>query len=123
MLSLWYVISTHKSNSTICALLANAALSATRVQQVRDAHICMATASAGQANSNLLHHTHTHTHTCSGTDIAIEAADYVLMRNDLSDVMTALDVSRVTFNRIRWGWFKPNRVLAVARGLIQQYFK
>ena len=39
-----------------------------------------------------------------GTDIAIEAADYVLMRSDLEDVITALDLSQTTFNRIRWNY-------------------
>ncbi|KAJ4747836.1 Copper-transporting ATPase [Rhynchospora pubera] len=41
----------------------------------------------------------------AGTDIAVEAADYVLVRNNLEDVITAIDLSRKTFNRIRWNYF------------------
>ncbi|XP_073001418.1 cation-transporting ATPase HMA5-like [Typha latifolia] len=41
----------------------------------------------------------------AGTDIAVEAADYVLVRNNLEDVITAIDLSRKTFARIRWNHF------------------
>lgn len=37
----------------------------------------------------------------SGTDIAVEASDIVLMKNDLRDLLVAIDLARVTFNRIR----------------------
>ena len=37
-------------------------------------------------------------------DIAIEAADMVLVKNDLRDVVTAIDLSSKTFNRIRWNY-------------------
>lgn len=37
----------------------------------------------------------------SFADVAIEAADYVLMRSDLEDLIMAMDLSRTTFNRIK----------------------
>lgn len=41
----------------------------------------------------------------AGTDIAIEAADIVLMKSNLEDVITAIDLSRRTFSRIRLNYF------------------
>ncbi|XP_050259705.1 copper-transporting ATPase RAN1-like [Quercus robur] len=49
----------------------------------------------------------------AGTDIAIEAADCVLMRNNLEDVITAIDLSRKTFTRIRL-----NYVFAMAYNVV-----
>lgn len=40
----------------------------------------------------------------AGTDIAIEAADIVLLRSNLEDVITAIDLSRKTFSRIRMNY-------------------
>lgn len=58
----------------------------------------------------------------AGTDIAIEAADIVLMKNNLEDVVTAVHLSRKTFNRIRinYIWALGYNILGIpiAAGLL-----
>ncbi|KAL6502303.1 putative copper-transporting ATPase hma5 [Orobanche hederae] len=51
----------------------------------------------------------------AGTDIAIEAADIVLMKSNLEDVITAIDLSRKTFFRIRlnYVWALGYNALAI----------
>lgn len=41
----------------------------------------------------------------SGTDIAIEAGEIILIKNDLKEVVNALEIARKTFNRIKLNLF------------------
>ncbi|XP_071710892.1 copper-transporting ATPase RAN1-like isoform X2 [Rutidosis leptorrhynchoides] len=63
----------------------------------------------------------------AGTDIAIEAADYVLMKNNLEDVITAIDLSRKTFARIRLNYVFAMAynfiALPVAAGVLYPWFR
>jgi P-type Cu+ transporter len=40
----------------------------------------------------------------AGTDVAIDGADIVLMKSNLENVITAMDLSRKTFFRIRMNY-------------------
>lgn len=51
----------------------------------------------------------------AGSDIAIEVANVVLMRSNLEDVITAIDLSTKSFNRIRlnYVWALAYNVMAI----------
>jgi Cu+-exporting ATPase len=62
----------------------------------------------------------------SGTDVAIESADIVLMKNDLRDVVTAISLSKATMRNIRqnlfWAFIYNVLGIPIAAGLLQPAF-
>lgn len=61
----------------------------------------------------------------SGSDIAIEAGDIVLIKNDLLDVVRAIDVSSFTLNKIKqnlfWAFFYNIIGIPVAAGVLYPF--
>ncbi len=61
----------------------------------------------------------------SGTDVAIESADIVLMRGDLMDVITAIDLSKKTIRNIKqnlfWAFGYNTVGIPVAMGLLHLF--
>jgi len=62
----------------------------------------------------------------SGTDVALESGDIVLIRNDLKDVSVALQLSRKVIRRIRqnlfWAFAYNTALVPVAAGLLFPFF-
>jgi Cu2+-exporting ATPase len=58
----------------------------------------------------------------SGTDVAIETADIILMRDRLSDVVAAIQLSRATFNKIQqnlfWAFIYNALGIPIAAGVL-----
>ncbi len=61
----------------------------------------------------------------SGTDIAIESGDIVLIKDDLRDVVTALDLSRYAMKKIRqnlfWAFFYNLIGIPIAAGILYPF--
>ena len=62
----------------------------------------------------------------AGTDVALESADIVLMKNDLLDVVTAIQLSKATIRNIKqnlfWAFFYNVLCIPLAAGLYNNAF-
>lgn len=62
----------------------------------------------------------------AGTDVAIESADIVLMKNDLKDVPTAIKLSKATLRNIKqnlfWAFFYNTLGIPLAAGILYPFF-
>jgi len=58
----------------------------------------------------------------AGTDIAVETGDIILVKNDLRDVVTAIDISQYTLKKIKqslfWAFFYNSLGIPVAAGAL-----
>ncbi|MBI4144439.1 heavy metal translocating P-type ATPase [Candidatus Woesearchaeota archaeon] len=61
----------------------------------------------------------------SGTDIAIESADIVLVKNELTDVVTAIDISTRTVKKMKqnffWAFFYNTIGIPIAAGVLYPF--
>jgi Cu+-exporting ATPase len=61
----------------------------------------------------------------AGTDVALETGQIVLIKNDLRDVVTAIDLSNYTINKIKqnlfWAFFYNSVGIPVAAGVLYPF--
>lgn len=62
----------------------------------------------------------------SGTDVALEAGEIILVKNDLRDVISAIDISRFTLRKIKqnlfWAFVYNSLGIPIAAGILYPFF-
>ena len=62
----------------------------------------------------------------SGTDVALETGEIVLIKDDLRDVVKAIELSRYTFKKIKqnlfWAFFYNSLGIPIAAGILYPFF-
>ena len=62
----------------------------------------------------------------SGTDVAMETGDIVLVKNDLRDVVTSIQLSRATMSKIKqglfWAFAYNTALIPIAAGILFPFF-
>jgi len=62
----------------------------------------------------------------SGTDVAVEAGDIVLLKDDMRDVVRALELSRYTIRKVKtnlfWAFFYNSVGIPIAAGILYPFF-
>jgi Cu+-exporting ATPase len=62
----------------------------------------------------------------SGTDVALESADIVLIRDDLTDAVAAIELSRKVMGRIKqnlfWAFAYNSALIPLAAGVLYPFF-
>ncbi|WP_112322821.1 heavy metal translocating P-type ATPase [Oceanibium sediminis] len=95
------------------------------LKQLRDAHGTIAFVGDGINDAPALAEADTGVAIGSGTDVAIEAADVVLMSGDLAGVVNALTISRATMRNIRqnlfWAFAYNAALIPVAAGVLYPF--